>query len=86
MKTWITSLVLMLASAQAFAQYSTSSYDDYQVTVLSWCDGNNVVAENSNGTVYVVKDCEEQNKVCRVYDSYRRWGVTYAAICEAPKN
>lgn len=86
MKTWIASFVLVLAATPAFAQNQFSSYDDYQVTILSWCEGNNVMAEDSSGNPYVVRNCDEKGQVCRVYDSYRRWGVTYAAICEAPQN
>lgn len=86
MSKWIASLILILASTQAFAQYQTSSYDDYKVTILTWCEGNIVMTNDAQGNPYEVRNCDDYAQTCRTFDRYTRWGVTYAAVCKAPQN
>ena len=87
MKSLIISIALVLSAGSAMAQgtFTSAINDDMQIDFLSWCDGNNVVAQNEQGKPYVRANCEDQGQVCKVYDAYRMNRVIYSAACESKK-
>lgn len=77
-------VALMLVSGSAMAQSDLNAYrsqDDFSVTYLSWCEKNNVMAQDSQGNVYVRANCSDQGLTCKAVSSYRGNSTVYAAAC-----
>lgn len=75
-------LVMMTTPALARDGFASSFRDGMQIDFLSWCDGNKVVAQTEEGKLYVRYNCEDQGKVCKVYDAYQMGRVLYSAACD----
>lgn len=76
---------LMLVSSSALAVSSDYGHQDYDVTYLSWCDQNNVVAQNDKGQSVIRYNCAEQGLVCKIGHTRLLHGVIYSATCTQPK-
>ncbi|KHD88934.1 MAG: hypothetical protein OM95_05525 [Bdellovibrio sp. ArHS] len=83
MKSLIVGLLLVVSSA-AMAQEDLISYreDDFQVDVLSWCDGNNVMGQNSKGEVELRYNCSEQGLKCKSGSYHRLHRTMHFASCQ----
>ena len=68
MKTLIAAFVLLASPAFAYFQEGSTSEPD--IHYLSWCDGNNVVAENSQGQLIVRAACTER-QTCQTFTRYQ---------------
>lgn len=79
-------VAMMLIAGPAMAQINvdetvSSRPDDYQVDILSWCDGNSVLSQDAKGDVYVRANCSEQNMVCKTYEMFRLNRTIFTAAC-----
>lgn len=68
MKTLIAAFVLLASPAFAYFQEGSSSEPD--VHYLSWCEGNNVVAENAQGNTVIRVTCTEK-QTCQIFTRYQ---------------
>lgn len=85
MKTLI--MALMLVSGSAMASISSdlalnASSGDYEVNYISWCEKNNVMAQDDQGQVYVRANCSEEGLQCKAVESYRGFGKVVTATCQ----
>jgi|GEM_PF-1216881 len=87
MKTMIAALLLIAGPAMAQVSVdevaSSRVYDQLDVEFLSWCENNNVMAQDSKGQVTVRANCSQKNEVCRTYHTYHHHYTVVSAICQA---
>ncbi|KYG67654.1 hypothetical protein [Bdellovibrio bacteriovorus] len=83
MKSLIVGLMLVVSST-AMAQEDIVSHreSDYQVDVLSWCEENYVMGQNSKGEVEVRYNCSEQGLKCTAGSMYRMNRTIHFASCQ----
>ncbi|WII70640.1 hypothetical protein QJS83_09235 [Bdellovibrio sp. 22V] len=81
-------VALMMVAGPAMAQYNSSEEissrpDDFEVLFLSWCENNNVMAEN-NGQVYVRANCSDAGLKCQAIETFRHNRTIFSASCQEP--
>ncbi|XGC81289.1 hypothetical protein ACES2L_02180 [Bdellovibrio bacteriovorus] len=84
MKMLIAALMLVSSSAMALTSEGYG-HSDYDVTYLSWCDQNNVVAQNDKGQSVIRYNCAEQGLTCKISHTRLLHGVIYSASCQPVK-
>ncbi|AGH95793.1 hypothetical protein [Pseudobdellovibrio exovorus] len=76
-----------LILAMTVSAFSTSAlaadFDDIQVSILSWCDGNRVMAYTESKDAAVKFDCSARSETCRAYQIVRFNEVIHVATCVA---
>ena len=75
-------ILVLLASAPAMAvSFGDGSGDPVVANYLSWCDGNSVIAQDPQGTLYVRANCDEGGLQCKTTQVYRSQGSEVSATC-----
>lgn len=73
---------LMFASAPAMALTAGDSYSDEVVAeYFSWCEGNSVVSQDSQGQLYVRANCSDEGLTCKTRQVYRMNRTIVSAVC-----
>lgn len=74
-------LAMLVSASSAFA----TTPDDFSVSILSYCDANQVIAQDSNGQGIVKDDCAAQGLTCKTYQFFEQNinQITFVAKCEA---
>lgn len=77
------SILVMALFASVPAMALASGYDSEEsvVNYISWCDGNSVIAQDSQGNLFVRANCDDQGLQCKTIESYRSFGSTVTASC-----
>jgi hypothetical protein len=80
-------MAFMLISGPAMASTSSdlarhNSPDDYKVDYISWCEKNNVMAQDEKGQVYVRANCSDAGLLCKTVESYHNFGQVVTATCQ----
>jgi len=78
-------MLAVLAAAPAMAMNSGDNDVQPETTYLSWCDSNNVIAQDSKGQLYVRANCNDSGLICKTTEVYRGQGSVVSATCVAPK-
>ncbi len=82
MKAIFCSLVLLLTASSAFAvNFDDGSGDNVRLEYISWCNGTQVIGQNSHNESYVKYDCAETQKVCKEQSFFRLERVVVMASC-----
>jgi len=81
MKTVVMMLVFVSGSAAMAWDYIEGTADQVPATYLSWCDHNSVIAQDSNGNLFVRANCSESGLQCKTSQIYRAQGSVVSASC-----
>ena len=80
MKSFLMMIVLAATPAMAMS-YGEGNSQQPEVEYLSWCDGNNVMSEDSQGQVSIRDNCSNAGLVCRATQIYRMHRTLVSATC-----
>lgn len=65
-------MLALLATIPAMALTAGDNNSEMAVDYLSWCDGNSVVAQDSQGQLFVSANCTDLGLTCKASEPMHR--------------
>jgi len=74
-------MLAVFACAPMMALAYGDSSEQQMPQFISWCDGDNVIGQNSQGQLVIRAQCATQGLECKATETYRQNGSTVTATC-----
>lgn len=75
-------MLALFAATPAMALISGDNNSEMAVDYLSWCDGNNVIGQDSQGQLFVSANCTDLGLTCKASEPmYRAQRMIMTATC-----